>query len=127
MDKERIEASRALGHLLPKIAENHNGGTILPFLASDSMSYVMGRLVREVTDSHEATLAVYWPETQHLDIVTFESGPVSPQDDACDVNTASSIGMVIDAARNAGGRFAFRTSTIMGGVTSSVSQPLAFV
>lgn len=124
MDKQRLAAARRLGRELPKIAKANTGEKIFVFLDSDTMPHVMGRLVQDVPNARTATVAVYWPETETLEIVTFGQTPTSG--DAYELGEGTTIGMLVDSARSNDGGLTFKTAGILGGGTQSVSAPLVY-
>ncbi len=125
MDSSRLEAARAVGTFLSThksafVTNGHRAGSaIVVCLESDTVPSVMARVVREVPEP-PATLAVFWPETERLEIVALGPGePISGVEQHVIART-SSIGMLIDGLTDASAPFYFRMNAGFE-VASSVS------
>lgn len=103
MDKDRLEASRALGHMLPgHVGVLPSNTPILVCLATDTVPTVMARVVKEA-DEGVATLAVYWPDSGRMNLIR-----VSAADDTGDVQPVgktANIGMISDSLQGGYLRF----------------------
>ncbi|MEI6620782.1 MAG: hypothetical protein WCP28_02600 [Actinomycetes bacterium] len=106
-DRRRLNGARVLAKFVARHDDDFEknghvaGSTIVLCLESDPVAAVMARIMREVP-TPPATVAVYWDESAHLDVISI--GPGEPdelnEDGMQGIGREAPIGMIVDHVRN---------------------------